>query len=382
MRKFTQAITLFLVFNAATAVFNHPLDDIYTLVNNVIRLNEPVFKLPSEAYLDTKHMIRKEGYVGETHVVKTEDGYLLTMHRIRKDNAPIVFLQHGLICSSANWLDLGKNRSLGMYINSDNINWHECGIYDLPTMLNFVTKYCKRNVEAYIGHSMGNSALFVMASKRPEFLKVINHVYALAPPIYMHHATGLFRLFSPVVLEAAKIWKNTAILEQTSLFTRLVKLFCTPNSVTEEVCTTAIFLVFGFDRKNFNPADLPVLLSHFPAGASFGQLSHYSQITLSGKFREYDYSVQKNKKIYGSTEPPEYNLSSYSIPTQLFYGTEDYLVDVQGVAMLSRTLGNIPMYKIEGYNHQDFLYALSAKKMLYNRLVLSIKNCYKHKKGH
>jgi lysosomal acid lipase/cholesteryl ester hydrolase len=56
-------------------------------------------------------MIRAEGYPAETHYVVTDDGYILTLHRIPhgKDNAgetgkPVVFLQHGLLCSSADWV--------------------------------------------------------------------------------------------------------------------------------------------------------------------------------------------------------------------------------------------------------------------------------------
>ncbi|KMQ86674.1 lipase 1 [Lasius niger] len=58
-------------------------------------------------------MIRKEGYPAEAHVVKTEDGYLLTLHRIPNDNGSLpVLLQHGLLSSSADWLVLGKGKAL------------------------------------------------------------------------------------------------------------------------------------------------------------------------------------------------------------------------------------------------------------------------------
>ena len=61
-------------------------------------------------------MIRKEGYPAEAHVVVTEDGYLLTMHRIPGDRkSPAVFLQHGVLGSSADWVMLGKGKALGIY---------------------------------------------------------------------------------------------------------------------------------------------------------------------------------------------------------------------------------------------------------------------------
>lgn len=62
-------------------------------------------------------MIRRAGYPAESHVIQTEDGYLLTLHRIPgNNNSTPVLLQHGLLCSSADWVIAGKNRGLGILI--------------------------------------------------------------------------------------------------------------------------------------------------------------------------------------------------------------------------------------------------------------------------
>ena len=68
-------------------------------------------------------IIEKAGYPVETHIVTTDDGYILTMHRIPygKDgpdslNAqprPVVFVQHGLLCSSADWVLSDPPKALG-----------------------------------------------------------------------------------------------------------------------------------------------------------------------------------------------------------------------------------------------------------------------------
>lgn len=49
------------------------------------------------------------------HNVVTSDGYILTMHRIRKDGAQPFFLQHGLLDSSAGFVIMGPNISLGEF---------------------------------------------------------------------------------------------------------------------------------------------------------------------------------------------------------------------------------------------------------------------------
>jgi len=70
-------------------------------------------------------MIRKAGYPAESHVVMTEDGYLLTLHRIPGGNDSLpVLLQHGLLSSSADWVLLGKNKALRMTVNQFLISIH------------------------------------------------------------------------------------------------------------------------------------------------------------------------------------------------------------------------------------------------------------------
>jgi lysosomal acid lipase/cholesteryl ester hydrolase len=74
-------------------------------------------------YLQTE-LIAKYGYESETHKVETPDGYILEMHRmVGKKNQtdkysasggkPVVFLMHGLLCSSADWIYMGPEKSLG-----------------------------------------------------------------------------------------------------------------------------------------------------------------------------------------------------------------------------------------------------------------------------
>lgn len=58
-------------------------------------------------------MIAKYGYEAEVHQVTTEDGYILTMHRLRNQGAQPFLLQHGLVDSSAGYVVMGPNVSLG-----------------------------------------------------------------------------------------------------------------------------------------------------------------------------------------------------------------------------------------------------------------------------
>lgn len=52
------------------------------------------------------------------------------------------------------------------------------------------------------------------------------------------------------------------------------------------------------------------------------QTKHFYQINQSKKFQMYDYGIE-NQRIYGSTNPPEYDLSAIDVPIYIMYGTHD-----------------------------------------------------------
>lgn len=68
-------------------------------------------------------LIEKYGYPQEKHHVITEDGYILEMHRIAKNDGRPVFLMHGLLDSSATWVLNGPKSALGV-LHTLSINFH------------------------------------------------------------------------------------------------------------------------------------------------------------------------------------------------------------------------------------------------------------------
>jgi hypothetical protein len=66
-------------------------------------------------------MVSEAGYPVETHVVATVDGYLLQVHRVPGGRAGgrggrPVFLQHGLLSSSADWVVTGPRHALAFLL--------------------------------------------------------------------------------------------------------------------------------------------------------------------------------------------------------------------------------------------------------------------------
>lgn len=82
----------------------------------------------------------------------------------------------------------------------------------------------------------------------------------------------------------------------------------------------------GFDKSGFNDEQLPVILSHDPAGASTKTVLHYAQeIKNDGKFQKWDYGATGNQIAYGQTTPPEYNLMNIKRPLYFMYAKNDLL---------------------------------------------------------
>ena len=70
-------------------------------------------------------LIRYNGYPAEQYDVVTDDGYIINIQRIPhgrngrfKDvsNKPVIFLQHGLLASSTNWITNLPNQSFGFVL--------------------------------------------------------------------------------------------------------------------------------------------------------------------------------------------------------------------------------------------------------------------------
>lgn len=133
-----------------------------------------------------RDIVENQGLCFEEHEVTTEDGYILKIHRVATDFAhrkPPVFLQHGMISSSENFM-LNSNDSLAFQIaragydvwlgnNRGSIyskkhisldyhtmdskffdySFYELGKYDLPAQVNHVLQSTGNEKLTYIGHS-------------------------------------------------------------------------------------------------------------------------------------------------------------------------------------------------------------------------------------
>ncbi|XP_063989510.1 lipase 3-like [Diachasmimorpha longicaudata] len=348
-------------------------------------------------------MVEDAGYTIETHIVQTDDGYLLTIHRLPNEGGPPVFIQHGLLSSSADWLSLGKEKAfpyllwnlgydvwLGNYrgnaFSQGNVNlsssdieywdfsWHEMGIYDLPAMISYVVTATSQKV-AYVGHSMGTTGSFVMAALRPDMHDKVKVILSFAPVAIMKHAVSPLRILVPLtdgVEMVAKVFELGDLLSENQLTSVLLRYVCSNNLVTATLCSNLLFAIVGFDPTQIDLDQLTTIAGLTPAGSSVKCLLHYLQLASITKFRQYDYGAAENLIKYGALSPPEYDTSKMKIPFAFFYGDNDWLTAVVDVKTFYKKLPEGVLLQRINYtlfNHIDFLWARDAPKMLYAQAI-------------
>ncbi|XP_046626862.1 lipase 3-like isoform X1 [Neodiprion virginianus] len=398
--------------------FNNLTDDHNDYHGKAIGKGASMSTYDPEVYLPTPDMVRRAGYYAESHVVETKDGYFLTLHRIPGrigspviHGKPSVMLQHGFLSSSADWVIPGRGKALA-YILVDrgydvwlgnargntysrahatlsisdpkfwNFTWHEMGIYDLPATIDYITKYKKEKSILYVGHSMGTTMFYVMASERPDVARKVGAMFSLAPIAFLNHAKSPIRIVAPYIQDIemiARIFGANEFLPQSFILRFLARYGCDINVSEETICANAVFIFCGFDKDQFNNTLLPIVLGHSPAGTSTKTLLHFLQGMNSGEFRQYDYGKEKNLEIYHSVSPPAYNLSGINVSISLQYADNDWLASITDVKRLYQALPKtIGIYRVNfpKFNHLDFLWGIDAPKLVYDKLIFMMEKYY------
>ncbi|KAL5276637.1 LIPA.2 family protein [Megaselia abdita] len=363
--------------------------------------------------INTQKLVERHDYPFEKYEVQTEDGYILEVHRIPHSpkngpgsDKPVVFLQHGLLCSSSDWVLSGPENGLA-FLLSDlgydvwmgnargntysrkhtkytpllqffwNFSWHEIGQYDIPAMIDHVRSVTGADKIDYVGHSQGTTAFFVMNSIMDKYEDIIRSAHMLAPVGYMHNMKSPLASLGARLLGQrnafVSIIGSMEFLPNNKLMELLGSAICKETATISAVCTNTLFLIGGFNEDNVNKTLLPEILATTPAGCSVNQILHYLQEYNSGFFRQWDYGLL-NKKHYNENTPPKYRVENIRVPTYFYFSDNDYLASVADV---KRLISEIPASSVKGihhvedstFTHIDFLWGLNVKDMVYKYVI-------------
>jgi len=386
----------------------------WCLLNNFAKGRKLFPDIPDTGHDDpTPMIVSKSGFPSETHIVTTSDGYILEVHRIphapKNANSsaarPVVFLQHGLLSSSADWVLEGTEKGLGFLLaengydvwmgnyrgNSYSRNhltldpdeydfwrfsWDQLGSIDLPEMLEYVMSHTQQEEILYVGHSMGTTTFMVMANTRPEIMKHIKLANLLAPIAYVSHMISPLRLIAPF---GNKIRETIDTLHMGGEFLPsdyFIDYFaseaCQNGDLLQPFCKNIFFVLSGFDEDQMNATLLDTITHHTPAGASTYTFLHYGQEVSSGGFHAFDYGKKVNLEKYGTKEPPAYDLGKVTCPTAVYYADNDWLAQPEDVLKTITELPNLStVYEVPyaKFNHLDFMYAMNARYVVYEELL-------------
>ncbi|CAA0823482.1 Triacylglycerol lipase 2 [Striga hermonthica] len=355
------------------------------------------------------------GYKCREYHVTTNDGYILSVQNIPQGRAgpasptrTPVLLQHGILVDGMTWVLNSPEQSLAMILADNGFDvwisnirgtrfsrrhlqldpdddpefwdwtWDDLMIHDVPSVIDFVFNQTSQKIH-YIGHSMGT--LIALASlSEGKLTDKVKSAALLSPIAYLSHmttdlgnmaakaflgeiATGFGKAeFNPkeeLVDDFMNALRVLVGIEWNDLMTELTGSNCCLNSSTAD-----IFLDNGLQPT------------------STKNLVHFSQTVRDGVVSKYDYgSDESNSEHYGESSPPDYDLSKipHDFPLFLSYGGEDALSDDKDVTTLLDALKNHDVDKlhvqyVEDFAHLDFIIGITAKDVVYNKVIDFFRN--------
>jgi lysosomal acid lipase/cholesteryl ester hydrolase len=352
------------------------------------------------------------GYYAEEHVVQTEDGYLLGVHRLgwrkgeedQKVNAgpdsiqkKVVYLHHGLMMNSEVWVCLteqerclpfllvdqgydvwlGNNR--GNKYSKKSLNygptevpfWNfsmdQFAFHDIPDSINYILTTTEQPSLSYIGFSQGTAQAFATLSIHPTLNQKVDVFVALAPAMAPPGlASGIVSSMvksNPEVLFLA--FGRRAILGSTTMWQALLY-----PGIFSYVIDKALGFLFGWKMANITPHQKLAAYPHLYSFTSTKSVVHWFQIIRNGKFQMYDDEVTSPtsfstaSKYYKVAKFPTRNIKT---PIVLVYGGSDCLVDIN--LMLKELPKHTIAKCIPKYEHLDLLWASDVDTLVFPHVL-------------
>lgn len=198
-----------------------------------------------------------------------------------------VLLVHGILCSSAMWVtNMNSNETSLAFLLSDagydvwmlnvrgttvsmahkklqvddpkfwDYSWHEMGMEDVPTAVDYILDKSKKQTLNYICHSQGCTALLVALSMRPEYNSKVKSAYLLSPAVYMSHIKGVIPRTlrgrpNTALFNTLQAFGWHAIQARNNVFTDWLKTMC-HDRITIGFCTDALVDMIGPTINNMN----------------------------------------------------------------------------------------------------------------------------------
>ncbi|XP_022901511.1 lysosomal acid lipase/cholesteryl ester hydrolase-like isoform X2 [Onthophagus taurus] len=353
-------------------------------------------------------LVGRAGYPLERHTLTAIDGYITTIFRLPNINYPHsngqpVFIQHGILSNSANFITHG-NVSLayvlwnagydvwignfrGSYYSEGHVNlttydkeyWDhsidEMALYDTPEAMSYMTSITGKSL-FYIGHSLGTTIGMMYASEFPEeAARNIKLFVFMAPAYTLTNMISPYKQVAytlPFFLKLANDFDLIRLISQSQPLRWMSEIVCLESPVLIQLCAQLHNLFYG-PITGVGSEKVPVYYNVVPGGTSLKALTQASAL-VKGEFRKFDYGIKKNPEVYGTLQPPEYDIKKILVPTYVMYGQNDWVVGRKDSLNFYNNLSPIARYGIReindgDFNHLDFVYGRRVKEYAYDRII-------------
>ncbi|KAL2801164.1 Alpha/Beta hydrolase protein [Aspergillus keveii] len=351
------------------------------------------------------------GYEAEEHIVHTQDGYLLGLHRLpyRKgeEGRPVnqgegsvkkkvVYLHHGLMMCSEVWICLTEEerclpfqlveRGYDVWLGNNRGNkyskkstrcsplsnefWDfsidQFAFHDIPDSINYILELTCQPSLSYIGFSQGTAQAFATLSIHPQLNRKIDVFVALAP------AMAPARISNPVVDSLMKASPNfifllfgrRSILSSTTMWQTILY-----PPIFMRIIDTSLSFLFNWKCKNISRSQKLAGYLHLFSFTSTKSVVHWFQIIRNRNFQFYDdeiyapFSIVASERFY---KPVKYPTRNIKTPIVLLYGGSDSLVDID---VMQKELPRGTTAKIiPKYEHLDFLWASDVPELVFGHV--------------
>ncbi|KAJ5958278.1 Alpha/beta hydrolase fold-1 [Penicillium vulpinum] len=348
------------------------------------------------------------GYQAEEHIVQTNDGYLLGLHRLayrkgeenmRVNHGPsgirkkVVYLHHGLLMSSEVWVALtdeqrclpfqlvergydvwlGNNRGNKYSKKSirfspgSNEFWDfsidQFAFSDIPNSIEYILEVTDQPSLSYIGFSQGTAQAFATLAIHPLLNQKIDVFVALAPAMA---PSGLRNRIVDSLMKASPdflflLFGRRSILSSTTMWQTILY-----PPIFVRIIDTALRALFNWKCRNIKQTQKLAAYLHLYSFTSTKCVVHWFQIIRNKNFQFYDdelyapFSVTASERFY---KPLKYPTRNIKTPIVLLYGDSDSLVHI-GV-MLKHLPPNTVAQAIPTYEHLDFLWASDVDRQVF-----------------
>jgi pimeloyl-ACP methyl ester carboxylesterase len=344
-----------------------------------------------DAFLSFEELCSKYGFSVESHLVTTQDGYILKMFHIGTGQSfsvgiPVL-LQHGLLDSADTFIvnspdkapgfalarqgfDVWMGNSRGNKYSRSHINynpdtdsaywdfsWQEMADFDVPAQVEYVLSQSDYKKLVYIGHSQGSTQMFAHLSEHVSFADKLYCAIMLNPVASVTHQTSdiLAYCSKPGFTKLARMLGVREFLPASN--TNYMAYLC---SYFDLACKGGVYLIAD-ELSADHYKRLDVIMNHYPSGTSLKNLQHWNQmIQLKAEaIQKYDYGPDTNLKVYSTPTPPQYDLAQIKTKLALFAGSADRLADAFDVAWLLSKLPSeaVVFSKVYlNFGHASFLW--------------------------